>query len=329
MWDIYYLYEYVYSFMLHGDGRPLLIFWEDKGRSLCYAVMESDIADCKGFCQKLNKGSFFDWETPYGYGGPLINGVLFDEQQIQFLKELKEYCFEKKIVSQFVRFHPLLENHMAVPLCIENRYLRDTIYIDTASPEIIVANMDTKNRNMVRKARKSGVRIERVPIDDYREFIDIYNETMIKDNADEYYIFNEEYFKSLEMMKNNACIFYSEYEEIPISGAIVFYNEQYMHYHLAGTRTTFRKFSPSNLLLYEAACWGCEQGIKKFHLGGGMLPDDNLFLFKKKFNKNGRLPFIVGRTIFDRETYKYLCQMRKKIDSSFDENNNFMIQYRR
>lgn len=315
--------------MLHGDGTPMLIAWEDNGCRLCYVVMEKDIADCSSFDQKLNKKKYFDWETPYGYGGPLIEGVLSIEQQKLFLMELKDYCCARNIVSQFIRFHPLFGNHVVMPLCIESRYLRDTIYIDLTTSDIITANMDTKNRNMVRKAKKSGVTIKRVSIENYQEFIDIYNETMMKDNADEYYIFKEEYFKSLKMMKDNACIFYSEYEKMPISGAITFYNDQYMHYHLAGTRTEFRKFSPSNLLLYEAACWGSTHGIKMFHLGGGMTADDNLFLFKKKFNKNGRLPFVVGRTIFNTDAYTILCQLRKKIDNSFDENNNYMIQYRR
>ena len=28
-WDIYYLYEYVHSLEMHGDGTPLLLYWKN------------------------------------------------------------------------------------------------------------------------------------------------------------------------------------------------------------------------------------------------------------------------------------------------------------
>ena len=328
-WDIYYLYEYAYSFKLHGDGEPLLILYEDENTRFCYVVMKQDIAGCKGFNGKLEYDKYYDLETPYGYGGPLSNNLIGTSAQRKFLNELTDYCNSQKIVSQFVRFHPLLSNQELLSTVIETRYLRDTIFIDTESPEVIMKNMDSKNRNMIRKAVKNGVSIQRQPIDNYQEFLCMYKETMLKDNANDYYTFDERYFESLKSLEQNACIFYALLEEKLISGAIMYFNEKFMHYHLAGTHTEYRQYSPNNLLLYEAGCWASKQGIKQFHLGGGMKPEDSLFGFKKQFNKYGRLPFFVGRTIFNKERYKELCRIRKKIDPEFDESNSFMIQYRR
>ena len=91
-----------------------------------------------------------------------------------------------------------------------------------------------------------------------------------------------------------------------------------------------RGLCPSNLLLYEAALWCCNHGVHKLHLGGGVsLEEDGLFHFKKQFNKYGRIGFYVGRTIFDKAKYNFLCNQRHKEDSTFDVNNSFMIQYRR
>ena len=315
--------------MLHGDGDPLLIEYRDEETYFCYVVMKSDISKCVGFGGNLESNKYFDFETPYGYGGPLCDTVIPEASQMTFLKEITEYCVENRIVSQFVRFHPLLGNHELAPLAIETRYLRDTIYIDTASPELIMQNMDSKNRNMVRKAIKNGVTIQRKDIEDYSEFIDMYNETMLKDNADSYYIFNDDYFKSQGALRGHASIFYAMHEGKAIAGSIMYYNDNYVHYHLAGTHTEYRTLSPSNLLLYEVACWASERGIKQFHLGGGMAPDDSLFGFKKQFNKNGRKPFVVGRTIFDKKSYDELMDIRKKLDQRFDKENGRMIQYRR
>lgn len=327
-WDIYYLQEYAASFQLHGDGTPFLLEYTDQDTHFCYVVMCSDVSDSPKFKGIIKTGEFYDFETPYGYGGPLCDSVISEYSQRKFLTEINRYACEHGIVSQFVRFHPLLMNHEVAPLVFETRYLHDTIYIDTESPEVIMQNMDSKNRNMVRKAAKNGVTIERRSIDQYQDFLPIYVETMEKDKAEEYYFFGEDYFKAQQGLKDNSCIFYAMLEGNPIAAAIMYYNDKFIHYHLAGTHTEFRKYAPSNLLLYEAACWASEQGIKKFHLGGGITQDDNLFGFKKQFNKNGRLPFVIGRTIFNKSAYNRLLQIRKDTDLSFDKENNRMIQYR-
>ncbi len=288
----------------------------------------SDIANDAKFMGELEPGKYFDFETPYGYGGPLFDKTVTEYSQKRFLEEMTCFAKGRGIVSQFVRFHPLLNNYDSLPLVFVTKYLHQTIYIDTTSTELIMTNMDSKNRNMVRKAQKNGVYIEKRPIEDYQDFIPIYEETMTKDNADDYYFFKEEYFREQMKLKDNACFFYAFVEGKPIAAAIMYYNDKYMHYHLAGTHTEFRKYSPSNLLLYEAACWASKEGIQQFHLGGGLVEDDNLFGFKKQFNKNGRLPFYVGRTIFDEDIYNELLRIRKRINPDFDMNNNRMTQYR-
>ena len=307
---------------------PFLIDYEDDDSHFCYVVMMSDIADTSKFGGLIERGKYYDFQTPYGYGGPLCDYPISERAQKFFLKEFGEYALEHGIVSQFVRFHPLLQNHKIAPLVFETRYLHDTVYIDTTSTDMIIENMDGKNRNMVRKAVKNGVIIEKRSIAEYQDFLPIYKETMLKDNADEYYFFNEDYFQAQLALNNYACIFYAVKNEKPIAASIMYFNDRYMHYHLAGTYTEFRQFAPSNLLLYEAACWASKQGIKQFHLGGGIVQDDNLFRFKKQFNKNGRLPFIIGRTIFNKNVYNNLLKIRCKLDTNFKSDNSRMIQYR-
>ena len=327
--DIYYLYDYVYSYCLHGDGEPLLIEYTDSEAHFCYPVMRSDISCCGKFGGRLEKGRYFDLETPYGYGGPLSDSTVSAASQRNFLLELTEYCRSEGIVSQFVRFHPLLRNELLLPEAIETRYMRDTIYIDTSSLEVIMSNMDSKNRNMIRKAEKNGVTAECRPLSEYHDFMSIYKETMDRNSASGYYYFREEYFEYQSRLENNGCIFYAMYEGTPIAAAMIFYNEKFMHYHLAGGLTKYRSLAAGNLLLYEAACFASEMGISRFHLGGGIEPEDSLFGFKKQFNKNGRLPFYIGRTVFDRESYDMLMGIRKALDPGFDTDNGRMIQYRR
>lgn len=329
-WDVYYLCEFAVSLMLHGDGEPLLIYYEDECARMCYVLMKNDIASCTSFKNCLPFGKYFDCETPYGYGGPLVDGEFSESSQKEFAEQLNAFCKESGIISQFIRFHPLLGNQKFFSEVSENAYMRDTIYIDTSSEHNIIANLDSKNRNMIRKAKKAEIQVMRRPMDDYQAFFEMYCETMQQHDADDYYYFNEKYFDFLrDTLKDNAAVFYTMLDNRPIGGAIFLFNEKIMHYHLAGMHREYRNLAAGNLLLYEAAIWAGKNGITQMHLGGGLNENDNIFGFKKQFNKNGRLPFYVGRTIFIRPAYDRLLHIRKQLDPKFDINNHFLIQYRR
>lgn len=329
-WDIYYLCEYAESLQLHGDGEPLLLYFEQGSERMCYVVMKNDIAAAPQFAGLLPVGKYYDMETPYGYGGPLTDAPLSEATQKQFMEELTAFCREQGIVTQFLRYHPLLGNHTAFTENTETRYMRDTIYMDTSSPELIFANMDSKNRNMVRKAERSGITVKQTPLSDYGAFLALYRQTMDKHHADDYYTFAPDYFEYLrDHLSDHAFLLYAMLEDSPISAAVFFHTNGTMHYHLAGSDIAFRNLAGGNLLLYEAALWGCEHGVHALHLGGGLAPDDSLFGFKKQFNKNGRRPFVIGRTVFDRNRYRELLAIRKAANPDFDTENGFMIQYRR
>lgn len=328
-WDIYYLNEYAVSLQLHGDGRPYLIYHEKDGVKLAYVVMQKDIAKSKHFTGLLKEGELYDWETPYGYGGPLIEGAYTQAWVEEFVQILTEWCQHRGIVTEFFRFHPLLQNQKILENVNTVLYMKKTVYIDTVDKEIIFRNMTPNNRNMVRKAMKNGVQIIRDNGERIEDFCRIYQATMKNNKAEEYYYFEKEYFDYLiHEMKENMVFFYAIYNEKPISSAIFFYNQNYMHYHLSGTLPEYRKLAATNLLLSEAANWAAEQGIEKLHLGGGVGIEDSLLTFKKHFNRNGLLDFCIGRTIFNQQIFDELVSLRQKHDKDFDIEVPFLIKYR-
>ena len=54
-WDVYYLYEYSVSFMIHGDGIPLLFYFTDDKMRMCYIMMLNDLANTKVYEMTLDK----------------------------------------------------------------------------------------------------------------------------------------------------------------------------------------------------------------------------------------------------------------------------------
>lgn len=328
-YDIYFKCEYNTALMLHGDGEPQLIYFEDQGVKLAYVMFKNDISTLKVFHGVLEEGKYFDWTSPYGYGGPLCDGKITETILAKFKEELFEYCARNRIVSQFFRFHPLLQNQFVLGDVSENICLKNTVSIEVSNRENIDKNMTSKCRGHVRKAEKSDIQIICDKGENLDDFLEIYNITMSYRHADEYYFFEKEYFEyMIKNMKENIIFFHAKKNGIIVSSAMFMYNDTYVHYHLSGTRTEYRKYDPVNLLLKTVAYWANENGISEFHLGGGIEADDTLYAFKKSFCPQGVKEFYIGRTIFSQNAFNELIELRKKSDSSFNSDTSFLIKYR-
>jgi len=320
-WDVYYLSGYVKAFMIHGDGEPHLLYYEAEGLKAIYVYMKRETAI----------DGFYDSVTPYGYGGVLFEGNASEDNKQAFWKEYLAMMEQEHIVDNFVRYHPVLVN--AVPMKSISKVidLGKTIAMDISSPETIWDNIHSKNRNMIRKAEKNGIVIEHGKgIDLFEKFIDIYNATMQKDNAEEYYYFKLPFYDSIHKdLNDNYEIFYAKLDDKIIAMSIMIFANGRLNYHLSGSVIEYRNLAPSNLLLYKAALWGCEQGLKTFHLGGGVgSGEDNLYKFKAAFNKVSDYQFSIGKQIFDQTKYDELVKIRRESDPAFDETSRFFPLYR-
>ena len=309
-YDTYYLNGYIRAFELHGDGEPLLFYYESCDLRAINVVMKRDIEHDKNFIGKLQEGTLYDFATPYGYGGWLVEGA----EGVKGLTETyNEWCQRNSIVSEFVRFHPLLKNHLACEDFYEVVQLGEVVHMDITSPETIWNNLTSKNRNHIKNAIKKGVKIYngRYP-EIFEIFRTIYNSTMDKDNAEQYYYFNESFYKSvLEDLPQNAQVFFAVKDDTVIAASIMLAANGYMNYHLSGSLKEYSSLAPINLLLYEAALWGCANGYKTLYLGGGVgSGEDNLLKFKKAFYKGELNRFYIGKKIFDYDAYNYLLNLR-------------------
>lgn len=316
-YDVYYLSGYVKAFMIHGDGEPLLFYYESDDIKAINVVMERDIEACQWFTGKIEKNTYFDFVTPYGYGGWLIEG---NGDTSHLFSVYEEWCKVNKIVSEFVRYHPILKNHE----CVKNAYevipLGQTIAMDLSSPDVIWQNLTSKNRNVIRKAQKNGIQIHSEQSSEiYREFREIYNETMDKDEAESYYYFGPQFYESLQNdLPDRANVFYARLPDgTIIAASILIFANGRLNYHLSGSRREYQNLAPTNLLLYEAALWGCENGFETFHLGGGVgSGEDSLFAFKKAFYRGELKRFHIGKRIFLPEIYAKLVDMRFDLTNS-------------
>jgi lipid II:glycine glycyltransferase (peptidoglycan interpeptide bridge formation enzyme) len=273
---------------------------------------------------------YFDLITPYGYGGFLFEGETSEENMRVFSEVFKQWLKENRIVSVFYRFHPQLCTADRANCYCSPIFLGYTIEMDISNEDVIWSNITSKNRNMIRKAKKNGITIGHgFSWKLFTEFKAMYDATMKKDNAEEYYFFNEDFYLSIfENMKDVCEMFYAEYEGKKIAMSMMLFTNGRMHYHLSGSVLEYRNLAPSNLLLYEAAKWGCLRGLHTFHLGGGVgSGEDNLFKFKKEFNRNSNIEFAIGKQICNKEIYNKLVEICCN-RTDFDKENKFFPLYR-
>lgn len=318
-WDVYYLSGYSIPFAEHSR-LPIycLCYADDEGKVVYpFHLREIDFAP-----------GYYDMISPYGYGGPLLSSPS-ERLAENFRKAMIAYCQEKQIVSEFVRFHPLLQNHQWMEPYMDVEYNRDTVEVDLAgNPDDLWSNMAQKHRNVTRKGLKSGAKtvIGREWLGDFAR---LYQSTMEHRQASSFYLFSEEFFlKTMETLPEQAELFTVIYEGKAIAGAIVLHSPSFAHYHFAASDREYLHLNPNNILMFSIMQWAQERGICKLHLGGGYQGgEDSLFKFKAGFSKNGRTPFYLGKTVIMPDMYQQLVEEQAKIPG-IRQHANFFPVYR-
>ncbi len=240
-------------------------------------------------------------------------------------EEYEAWCKANRIVSEFVRFHPLIENQKYSLGNYNVIPLGQVIAMDCTDEETLWMNMSSRNRNKIKKAINIGVSVSYGGIEKLEEFIQIYEETMDRDNAEDYYYFKKEYYDCLfNDLKDNLLVFSAELEGRTLSTCIVFMENGRLSYHLAGSTRISGNIYETNLLIYEVAKWGNRNGYRSFLLGGGVgSKEDYLYQFKRGFDDKHSFQFYIGKKIHLQDKYDELVSKRENI-----ENMNFFPAYR-
>lgn len=315
------------------------IYFDRKYAELCALAEEGEVCEfsCQESCGKITylflkrpiyvQGVFSGWYdivSPYGYGGPVIRECQegCKTKLISAYKErFEEYCRENQIVSEFIRFHPLVQNALDFKEVYEVIYSRKTVGSDLESYEDPVVAECTKScRKHIRQALNKGItyRVTYQP-ENLHDFKRIYYATMERNHAAEYYYFDDAYFeKCLEYFRDSLLTVEALYDNQVIAMNLCFVSDGCIHIHLSGTLNEYLYLSPAYILRYALLQWGKEQGLKVIHHGGGRSssPEDSLYLFKKQFGVHTEFDFYIGKKIRNTEIYKKLCRENNKPEDS-------------
>ncbi|MCG6533678.1 MAG: GNAT family N-acetyltransferase [Syntrophales bacterium LBB04] len=266
-----------------------------------FTLKESDKIFYYGFhLGRIPGTEYFDIQSPYGYGGPVAS--CHDRTFLsEALSHFSWWCIENNVLAEFVRFHPLLENWQYFDGNVIDD--RQTVWIDLTVDDLM-SSYTTRVRTAIRKAQKSGLRVEWVKSSESLSiFYELYNSAMKEIAADNSYIFPLEYHEAL-LGWNNSRLAVCRLEGTIVAAALFVVGPSLVEYHLSSSLPQGKKLGATNLMLHEAALHAKQMGYTRMHLGGGTdkQPDNSLLFFKAGFS-NHKAVFRIGKKIYQPKIY--------------------------
>lgn len=315
--DIYFEENYgkLHEHMYNGVSEVFL--FESSDGKVHHSFLKRQIP------QKLQGKTYFDLITPYGYGGPIIIELKGDKSKLveEFAQAFRQYCIKENIVSEFIRYHPLLENYKDFSAVFNTSFMRQTVATRLCGKDPFEEEFSKGARKTTRQALRKGFHWEIIKSPkSLEEFKKIYANTMDRNQATDFYYFDDTYFQQLLELLGEHILVINVYEdEDCISSGLYFVYNNFMHAHLSGTHADYLKDNPAYILKKLSVDWGKEHGCDYIHYGGGVSndPEDSLLTFKKRFTKDSIFEFHVAKNIYQPDKYNQLMHMTGTEDSSF------------
>ncbi len=305
--DTYYTDEYISMYL--KDGESIFDFsYQENENIFINKSIKRPIVRIGDF---TTKGDFFDLETAYGYGGFYTNSN--DQTFVEnALVEYKKKCLAENVIAEFIRFHPLNNFPVKYANALDfNVYDRDVVIVDLKKD--LWSTYKAKVRNTIKKSTEM---VEVVESCDMDKFEQLYRMTMEKNNADEYYFFDEEMFKKLYSLKGTK-LYAIKYDDDIVAMGFFMAGNQVGHYHLSANSPVSYKLNSNYALLNFAFREAIANDKSYFLLGGGISGDvkDPLLKFKKKFSDQ-TLPFYISGNVYNSEKYSEYIDIWNKQSSS-------------
>jgi hypothetical protein len=333
-YDTYHLPEYHLLAKDQKEGTPFLFCFQDTGYFAAFPFLLRQISDVQG----LEGSQFCDVTSVYGYPGIVTNiqnsSINAKNFRNDFQKTLLHIFHDKQVIAFFTRQNPLFQTSWLFHEMGDIQAMGKTVAIDLSQSSYMQdKNLSINHKRDIRKAKESNIFVyEDKEFKRLDDFILMYNETMKRNSALEYYFFPKSYYNELKrLLDSKIKLFIAEKDGIPISAAMFLVTGKIIHYHLSGTPERYLRYSGLKIILYEVQRWGASHGYKWLHLGGGLgATEDSLFRFKSGFSKL-KFSFEIIKAIIEPQIYnEMVVQKNLWIESSGHEkkDDNYFPTYR-
>lgn len=319
--DIYHLSGWLNASRVIDKGTPKGIVAEYNDKKAFFPIIKRQIDD-----------ECWDATSTYGYGGPIIDDALTHEDIDIMLEQIKIFLSEEGCISWFIRLHPIINQGWNTTIGTTITHGPTLMSDLTKSEEEHWTETQNQHRRGIKKALKLNVKtsVEKLSENNIQVFSDIYQETMRKVSADEYYFFDDDYFYNLSKNLQNRLLLITAYQDnIAIASSIYTVCEEsgIMQFHLGGTLDAYRNLQASKLIMHVARKWGRENGHEVLNFGGGVGAQlDSLYEFKKGFSSK-EVDFKTHRIVINSHKYEQLVAQNPACNEEAD--TGFFPLYRK
>ena len=305
--DVYFSPGYHRIFEEYEGHRAELFVYREGNRFVAFPYLRRDLGELEHL--GLGLGELFDVTSAYGYGGPFWSVEEPDEGMWKRFREaFGEHCRSEGIVSEFVRFDPMVVNHVGYEDAEESN---TTVYVDlTGSGKDVRRGFSSANWRNIRKAERSGVEFAELLWEESgEEFYRLYEQTMKRVGASDFYFFPVNFFANhFRYLGGGAHLFGGMLRGELIAVALCMSYGSLFHYHFGCSSEAHLNVRPNNLLFRGMIRWARNRGFRKLHLGGGYEEGDSLFRFKASFSSH-RAKFFVCRRVHMADEYERLTRL--------------------
>lgn len=295
--DIYFTKEYHATAALAEPdfSESVLLEWNDERGYVRLPLILREIVG----------HGYFDATSAYGYGGPWIVG---QPDLVAFRRFFDEWACEQRVVSTFLRFHPLIANAESVLEVLPVKRVDGTAVWSIANADDLVQGMSKNHRKNWRRAVRAGVqaRVTQSPsdVDGFRR---LYEQSMSRLSARNFYWFSDEYWASLrDLLGKDSLLVEAVYEGRVVAAAWCLVGDDYLHFHLSGTSDEGRRLGGAFVCRVAAAQWGQSVDLTFAHHGGGA---STLLDWKRKFDESSPLrDFYIAEVVHDKQAFHRLSE---------------------
>lgn len=297
--DVYFAREYMLSALKLDPGEAMLFYYidEDGYGEIVYPFIKRQLMD--------EGALFYDITSPFGYGGPVLkindNG---SKLAANFLTVFGDFCKVEKIIAEYIRFHPVLNNAEAFMDKLELISVCDTY---TVQLNAYLSDGDRTENAMADEGDSSGLVFKKLgTVKHMFDFLVLYYSTVRQsEETDSYYFFTNDYFESLVSALGPELHLFGTYKDNKlVTASYVLTKGETIYHHLSGKSEGAETAEAETFLLHNIAQWGAYNGFRSFHLAGrqpGSLAAADQSMSKPYAVSSST--FFIVRLVHDRDLY--------------------------
>lgn len=252
-----------------------------------------------------------DAASPYGYGGPFGGSAAAVSHA---WAALADWMADENVVSMFGRLSLDAPLPASPSPAVTVRSDADNVVVDlTRTADDQWRHYEHKVRKNVNKALRAGLVAQVTErFTDLSEFAALYAATMERRGAAQWYRFDLDFFSRLteRLAGSFVAAEVRDGEGVLVSAELVLVSDRYLYSFLGGTLPSAFPHAPNDLLKHEVINAGRDSGRSGYVLGGGYVPNDGIFRYKRSFDPTGVLPFHRVEVVGDPVAYGALTESR-------------------